>query len=259
MANDSSRTRWVYVPERNELGVDATHNCGVNGADRAPIYPDWARFEFSDADSRVVDEAAKRLAAAAGFGACWGADHPGLSAPAAAYADAGEAVMDSSAAFWVERRTKAYIGRKCDVALGVPRLRKWATVQGVVARPTRRPSQEVYAAAGSVWASGITGPLRPILFAFALESWEHWLQVEPFLARECGRRDDFGLIAGRDAMARIMYRVAGTSLQDRARQLGVRKESYVRATRASELTLREWIIRASAAFLQASTGLRSPL
>lgn len=201
---------------------------------------------FTGTEAKAVDETAKRLAAAAGYGRSWGNESPGeVAAQATDQGGIGAGILA------VAYRTKAYIGTTRDKVPDVKRLRVERTVSAVVARPTRPPSQEVYAAAGSVFAPGITGPLRPLLFAYALESWEHWLQVEPFLERKHGG-GDAGLIAGRDAMARIMYRVAGTSIKDRARQLQMRKETYLRMTRDRETTLRAWIVTASVAFLRAS-------
>lgn len=229
-----------------DLGVDDTPKSFVKHSPRSPNRPNPHHCEFSRADSRRVDDAATRLAAAAGYGRSWGNESPGeVAAQATDQGGIGAGILA------VAYRTKAYIGTTGDKVSDVKRLRVERTVNAVVARPTRPPSQEVYAAAGSVFAPGITGPLRPLLFAFALESWEHWLQVEPFLERKHGG-GDAGLIAGRDAMARIMYRVAGTSIKDRARQLQVRKETYLRMTRDRETTLRAWIVTASVAFLRAS-------
>src|SRR5690606_14801315 len=121
----------------------------------------------------------------------------------------------------------------------VRRQHAWSVHGGVVAVPSASPSMETLTP-----LAGLRGPFWNLMRAFACESIDHWYKVEPHLWRAVPSLNQ--VMAGRDAMARIMYRCAATPQSERARQLRVRAADYRRETYAAEQELRCWLLTVAA-------------
>jgi hypothetical protein len=86
----------------------------------------------------------------------------------------------------------------------------------------------------------LDGPLEAWLLVYAIQDLARWPVVERFAVAS-------GLypVATRDAATRILGRVAGTSQDARARELGIRANTYRQQTRRAERVLEDWLLRAS--------------
>jgi hypothetical protein len=199
--------------------------------------PERRKEYFASDDAEQVERAAKRLAAAFGYGSGWMS--PTLEMPE----------MDT----WGEGMTPLAIAHRGHVteqaarsvggSMHVRRQHAWTIHGRIVSIPTVAP--DPFGQAALSFAQ-LRGPLEPLLLAYALESMPHWLMVEPFLHAVRPSRN--AVIAGRDAMARIMFSEAATPIDRRARELGVRAATYREETRGSEYVLRGWLTRAAMAY-----------
>lgn len=179
-----------------------------------------------------IEHAARRVARAYGYGSGW-------RSPVTQHPE-GDAEVGNA------RLSVAHRGRVVEQAgVAVPgapvrRQHAWSVHAGIVAMPVAAPNAECV---GALAGAGMTGPLWPLLKAYALETISDWYMVEPFLWRALPTRNR--VIAGRDAMARIMYRVAATPLSTRARELHVRASDYRQETRTAESVLARWLLAAA--------------
>lgn len=179
-----------------------------------------------------IERAARRVARAYGYGSGW-------RSPVRHHAE-GNAEVGNAALSVVHRgRVVEQAGVRVPGA-PIRRHHAWSVHAGIVAMPSASPYAE---SVGALAGAGLTGPLWPLLKAYALESVDDWYAVEPFLWRALPT--DNQVMAGRDAMARIMYRVAATAQTTRARQLRVRASDYRRETHVAEVTLLRWLLVAA--------------
>ncbi|MEO5625744.1 MAG: hypothetical protein ABIQ70_07040 [Dokdonella sp.] len=95
----------------------------------------------------------------------------------------------------------------------------------------------------SMTEAGLIGPFLLMLQVFALQDANAWIELEKLLHKTLPLPNKHW--AGRDAMARIMYRRAEIGIDDRAIQIGTRASLYRRATREAELVLRGWLLAAA--------------
>lgn len=207
-------------------------------------------LDFDCVEWRAVERAARRLVRASGCGSSW-------NSPVRFQAEASEDSDDSSptsdAGMRIARRAKDYEGHTDagrwvqDRGEKLKRLRRWnSQASGFVAVQASLPDVDAYAGASF---ADLSGPLWPLLLTFSLESIGEWRRVEPYLSGVLQSTN--AAIAGRDAMARILYpghnrRFRGrifdrTPIDQRAQQLGMRAAAYREETRRAELILRRWI------------------
>ena len=196
--------------------------------------PERRKEQFTDAEAEQLGCAAKRLAAAFGYGSGW--TSPTLEMPETDTWGEGMAPLTIAHRGHVTEQAARTIGGSKHVR----RQHAWAIHGGMVAIPTVSP--DPFGQAALSFAQ-LRGPLEPLLLAYALESMRHWLKVEPFL--HAVRPSCNPITAGRDAMARIMYAAAATPIDQRARELGTRAATYREETRGAEYVLRDWIVRAA--------------
>ena len=199
--------------------------------------PERRKEQFTAPEAEQLGRAAKRLAAAFGYGSGWMS--PTLEMPET---DTwGEGVAPLTIAH--RGRVTEQAARSIDGSKHVRRQHAWAVHGGMVAVPTVSP--DPFGQAALSFAQ-LRGPLEPLLLAYALESMPHWLKVEPFL--HAVRPSCNPITAGRDAMARIMYAAAATPIDQRARELGIRAATYREETRGAEYVLRDWLVRAATVY-----------
>lgn len=193
-----------------------------------------SRRDLTGCQWQEVETAAKRLARSFGCGSGWQA-----AITQCAEEDAG---VDNAPLSIVHRgRVTEQAAWRVDTASRhVRRQHAWARHAGVVAVPNSSPNVESMAALSYAC---LPGPLYWLLRAYACECIASWYRVEPHLHREVPSPNQ--TMAGRDAMARIMYRRAGAPQDSRARQVGVRAADYRRETFAAEQLLRHWLVRAA--------------
>lgn len=198
---------------------------GRAGARYGQKYSDWAE--------RQVEKAARRVARMYGFGSGWRCAtilHDSCDG------DAGSVQLNIAHRGYITEQAARRLGR---TTTHVRRQHAWSIHRGVVAVPIGTPDTAGMAALSF---AKLDGPEFPLLRAYACESFPDWLCVERFLWRELPSRNQ--VIAGRDAMARIMYGRAATAQDDRARDLGMRACAYRDETRAAEYVLRHWLLSA---------------
>ena len=192
--------------------------------------------KFTDDEAAAVDRAAKRMAKAFGYGDAW-------NSPTWEIADGGrEAAMNSKASLEISHRGRVFeqAAWRLGNATHVRRQHSWAKHGGVVAVPCVRPDPAGQAALSY---ARLVKPLLHLLRAYALESIADWYEVEPYL--HAIRPSSNAVIAGRDAMARIMFASAETSIDARALKLRIRRIAYREETRAAEAQLRAWLVTAA--------------
>lgn len=194
--------------------------------------PERRKEGFTEAEAEQLERAAKRLARAFGYGAAW-------RAPSWELAEGGDDPGAYHGALSIVHRghLTEQAARRIDGSTHVRRQHAWAKHRGMVAVPSAQPDP-----AGQIALSyaRLPGPLLPLLLAYSLESMPDWYRVEPFLHAAKPSRNQ--VMAGRDAMARIMYAVAATSIALRAVQLQTRAETYREETRGAEYQLRAWLL-----------------
>jgi hypothetical protein len=196
--------------------------------------PERRKEQFTAMEAEQLERAAKRLAAAFGYGSGWMSttlEMPEMDTW-------GEGMAPLTVAYRGHVTEQA--ARSIDGSKHVRRQHAWAVHGGIVAIPTVSPDPFGQAALSF---ARLRGPLEPLLLAYALESMPHWLRVEPFL--HAVRPSCNPITAGRDAMARIMYAEAATPVDQRARELGTRAATYREETRGAEYVLRDWLVRAA--------------
>jgi len=199
--------------------------------------------KFTDAEAKQVDRAAKRLAAAFGYGSGW--KPPTLEMPESdTWGEGVGALTIAHRGRVAEQAAKSSGGSK-----HVRRFHAWTIHGGMLAAPTVSPDPLGQAALSF---AQLRGPLEPLLLAYALESMPHWLKVEPFL--HAVRPSCNPAAAGRDAMARIMYAEAATPIDQRARELGTRAATYREETRGAEYVLRDWLVRGATIYNRAGNA-----
>ncbi|MFA5899708.1 MAG: hypothetical protein WC829_11415 [Hyphomicrobium sp.] len=199
------------------------------------------KLDFSEREAIEVDRAARRIARMFGFGGAW-------DAPCAYDQGDGQDSTDSG-----DRMTVAHRGRvdeKASFAIVngvrvrlVKRQHRWTAHKGISAVPMATPLVERIAALGFL---RVSKPALDLLIAYSCEDMAAWLRVEPHLHREIPTQHQ--LAAGRDAMARIMFRRAAVTQDERARQLGTRASGYREETAQMERFLRAWLVAAATAF-----------
>lgn len=232
--------------------------------------------EFSEEEWRMLTPACDELRRAAAPGSMWrsyGADTKAVMVapddqaplvPQWAVRDSDESYRDGMAPLNVTHWTKTYAKKVADLdgdghirsmsGAKIAGLRKWREVTGLVYAPASSANPERYSA---IAFAELPGPLGHLLIAYALESFDAWLKVEPYLHCACPSRAE--LFAGRDAMARLMYRTAATSIKDRAKQLRVRRSTYQAMTYEIEHRLMAWVLSASRAFSERFHYASSPV
>lgn len=196
--------------------------------------PERRKEQFAHAEAEQVDRAAKRLAAAFGYGSGW--KSATLEMPETDTWGESVAALNIAHRGHVTEQAARSIGDSRHVR----RQHAWAIHGGMVAVPTVSP--DPFGQAALSFAQ-LRGPLESLLLAYTLESMPHWLRVEPFLHAVRPSRNP--IAAGRDAMARIMYAEAATPVDLRARELGIRAATYREETRGAEYVLRDWLVRAA--------------
>lgn len=201
------------------------------------------RERCTDEDAYHLDRAAKRLAGAFGYGAAWRAEvHEGPNFSEAA-ARGEEPVGGSQLSIGVRARVVEGAGKSIRGSRHVRAQHAWTIVRGVAATPLAQPDPLGVAA---LTFAQLKGPREPLLLAYALQSMPHWMKVEPYL--HAMLPTDHRIIAGRDAMARIMYARAATSIEERAWQLHLRVAVYRAETRNAESLLLEWLAQSARAY-----------
>ena len=197
------------------------------------------KLDFSADEAQQMDRAARKIARMFGFGGAWEVT--------CSYGGG-----DDESAYENNRLTVAHRGRvneKAFAVVGGERVRLgtrqhgWTAHRGISAVPVAAPVVEGIAAL-SFLRVGRTAV--DLLIAYSCEDFGAWLRVERCLHRELPSRH--ALMAGRDAMARIMFRCAVLTQDERARQLKTRAESYREETAAAERFLRAWLVTAATAF-----------
>ena len=126
---------------------------------------------------------------------------------------------------------------------GIRRMQRWSRSRAVVALPRTRSDSDVAAALAM---ARLSGPELPLLLLVCCEQLSHLPTVMRY-AEACGLEP----VATQDALERILWRRASRAQDARAKEIGVRAERYRRLTAAAEMTLRDWLDRAAAAFLDA--------
>lgn len=193
-----------------------------------------AGSHYTFTEAAEVERAARRVARLFGTGSGWRA------------ATITHALGDEDAgAEWLavahRGRVIEQAARKVGTATTkVRRQHAWSIHAGTVAVPATAADVQGMAALSF---ARLTGPLYCLLRAFACESFGDWQRVEPILWRHCPSNNQ--LIAGRDAMARMMYRRAAVPMDDRARQLRMRATDYRTETGNAERVLRRWLLLAA--------------
>lgn len=209
--------------------------------------PERRKEGFTEVESEQLERAAKRIARAFGYGTAW-------RAPSWELAKGGEDGGDGGAyhgALPIAHRghLTEQAARRIAGCGHVRRQHAWAKHGGVVAVPSAQPDPAGQAALSF---AHLTGPLLPLLLAYSLESMPDWYRVEPFLHAARPSRNQ--VMAGRDAMARIMYAVSATSMDSRALQLRTNASAYRDETRGAEYQLRAWLLAASIRYNRAGNA-----
>lgn len=201
------------------------------------------------ADSEdTVERAAKILAAAFGCGSSWTAgvvygrsfgmdgdfeNHRSLTV--------AEREGRRGRAKYIEKPTRDQNG-----VLTMHGVRSWRT-HTFVATPSFVPG---YDALGALAMAKLEGPLEAILLLYATGDVKRfWPAVERF-GLACVR-NAFASEALTDAMQRILCGRAAISMDDRAKQLGIRASSYRAATKQSHALLWRWLTQAANRFYAA--------
>jgi hypothetical protein len=201
------------------------------------------RERLTDEDAYHLDRATKRLAGAFGYGAAWRAEfHEGPNfseAAAGGEVPVGGAQLSIGVRAWVVEGA----GKSIRGSRHVRAQHAWTIARGVAATPLAQPDPLGVAA---LTFAGLKGPREPLLLAYALQSMPHWVKVEPYL--HAMLPTDHRIMAGRDAMARIMYARAATSIEERAWQLHLRVAVYRAETRNAESLLLEWLAQSARAY-----------
>jgi hypothetical protein len=191
------------------------------------------------ADSEdTVERAAKILGAAFGCGSSWTAgvvygrsfgmdgdfeNHRSLTV--------AEREGRRGRAKYIEKPTRDQNG-----VLTMHGVRSWRT-HTFVATPAFVPG---YDALGALAMAKLEGPLEAILLLYATGDVKRFWPVVERFGLACVR-NAFASEALTDAMQRILCGRAAISMDDRAKQLGVRASGYRGLTRAVEARLRQWL------------------
>ncbi|PXV58249.1 hypothetical protein SAMN04487785_105191 [Dyella jiangningensis] len=188
--------------------------------------------------SEVIERAARRLARALGTGYGW---NPSMQE--ARVGVPGREVLDESCVLAISRRGQVteQAARSIGGSLHVRRQQRWSTSRGVVAIPSYHHDSDALAALSF---ARLDGPLEAILLLYATgDVLRYWPTVKLFgLASKPSRFADEALT---DAMQRILCGRAAVSQDNRARELGVRAESYRRSTKSYEERLFVWLVEAA--------------
>ena len=134
--------------------------------------------------------------------------------------------------------------RRINSSTNANALHRWTLAGGVVSLPRFYPDKHAIAAMFKV--EKVPAALMRV---YALEHWHDWPTVEHaalIVIDGKGARE-----AVCDAMARILWRKAVVPKDDRAKQLGMRAQSYRALTGKAELLLWRWLDRAGAQLLKA--------
>jgi hypothetical protein len=123
-------------------------------------------------------------------------------------------------------------------------VRSWRT-HAFVATPSFVPG---YDALGALAMAKLEGPLEAILLLYATGDVERFWPVVEGFGLACVR-NAFASEALTDAIQRILCGRAAISMDDRAKQLGVRASGYRGLTRSVETRLRRWLITAASRYL----------
>jgi hypothetical protein len=204
--------------------------------------------QFSDADAEQLERAAKRLARAFGYGNSWATSSHEVP-ESETWGDSTTVLSIAHRGYITEQAARSIAGCR-----HVRRQHAWAIHGGVVAVPVVSPDPMAQAALS---CAQLREPLEPLLLAYALESMPHWLEVEPYL--HTTRPSRHAVIAGRDAMSRIMFAAAATPIDLRARDLHVRATEYRNETRGAEYVLRGWLVRAASMYNRIGDAHSAPL
>ncbi|WP_090177108.1 hypothetical protein [Luteibacter sp. UNC138MFCol5.1] len=195
----------------------------------------------SENDELVIEAVARRIVAAFGQGNHWQPDWHRAS-------PWSDNVTQDRAGLMILRR-----GRTEEKAVRdngkilIPAHRTWSSRHVQVALPRR--GQDFGALAAFAFAK-LDGPLEAMLMLYATgDVPRYWPAVERY-ALACVR-SPFASEAVTDAVQRILCGRAAISMDDRARQLGVRATGYRRLTRRIERLMREWLRRAAGQYLAA--------
>lgn len=198
---------------------------------------------FTPDEWEQLEAAALRMARAHGYGSGWrsAVAHPSQAAMATEEEEEDE--VHASEILSVAHRgqvVESAARRTSHTKVHVRRHHAWTTHAGIGVVPFYKPNVDDFAALSFADHTSLE---ENLLRVFALEDADAWIRVEGLLPL-CQRIDSFGgdpAIPYRDAMARIMFR-AGTAIDQRARELGVRAENYRTATRRAEWLLRSLLM-----------------
>ena len=97
-------------------------------------------------------------------------------------------------------------------------------------------------------AARLSGPEEAVFRLYALQEWHQWKPLERATLAGMAPRA-YAAAAAQDAMARILWRCAPMSIENRSRDLRVRTSDYRAATRQAEALLRSWLHLAALAYL----------
>lgn len=194
----------------------------------------------------LVERAARRLARALGPGHGWRPD-----VREATRGGGATTLPPQSPALAISRRGQVTEGAAKSIggSRHVRRQQEWSKSRGVVAVPSYRQDSDALAALSF---AKLDGPLEAILLLYATgDVNRYWPTVKRFgLAGKAAWADDCAIT---DAMQRILCGRAAISQDARAKELRVRADTYRSQTRNSEAVIRNWLNRAAAIFLYASS------
>ena len=128
--------------------------------------PERRKEQFTAPEAEQLGRAAKRLAAAFGYGSGW--KSPTLELPDTETWGEGMAPLSIAHRGHVTEQA----ARSIDGGRHVRRQHAWTNHAGMVAVPTASPDPMGQAALSY---ARLRGPLEPLLLAYALESMPHWL------------------------------------------------------------------------------------
>jgi len=191
----------------------------------------------ADSDD-TVERAAKILAAAFGCGSSWASGvvygkSYGLEGDFENHRSLTVAEREGrrGRARYIEKPTRDQNG-----VLTMHGLRSWRT-HTFVATPSFVPG---YDALGALAMAKLDGPLEAMLLLYATGDVERFWPVVERFGLACVR-NAFASEALTDAIQRILCGRAAISMDDRAKQLGVRASRYRGLTRSTEVMFRRWL------------------
>lgn len=209
------------------------------GQGRAPV--SVQRLSKLQGSDDAVERASRILAQAFGYGDSWLTGDFQFG-PAQAWrparrrtGDGDEGMPAVIAGLPIARRTETL--EKADKAAGVGEFHHWKRSAVIAVMPRVRPK---VSALGALGMAKLGGPLEDWLLMYALQDWTRWPKVRRFALAV--RPDPPAL---EDAVHRILFRVAPVAQDVRARELGVRANTYRARTAAAEKMLLGWLERAA--------------